>query len=193
VAAIKGGQNHQAPWVDSARQGELEFDEELALLREGQHGEARFGLDAFDGGGALRRRLGAQHEPHVQRMVAPVVVRDLGVGVDLGRHCLVALLGHGHGSQHEQAARALDLEQRAEAREHAALQQGRQPTDDIFLGPAELGGHIGEGAFGQRQVAVQALQQAGIIRRQHRAPPVWRRRPGPWRWAGRGSATGQSA
>ena len=84
------------------------------------------------------------------------------------------------------------LEQRAEAREHAALQQGRQPTDDIVFGPAELRGHVGERPLGQRQVAVQALQQAGVIRRQHQAPPVWRR------WglrlrAGRESAAGRSA
>jgi hypothetical protein len=43
-------------------------------------------------------------------------------------------------------------------------QQQAKPLDHGVLGPAEFRRHIGEGPLGQRQVAVQALDQHDVFR-----------------------------
>ena len=106
--------------------------------------------------------LGGEHEPHVERVLAAVVVRDLGEGIDRLDHPRPLAFGHGHRGQAERAAHALDLVHRPEAREHAIVEKRLQAGDDLHLGEAEHGADIGEGGLGERKLALQRIDQAAI-------------------------------
>src|SRR5678815_3519145 len=68
--------------VQVLRQGQAQLDEEFPLLREGIHLEAAGRLDARAGRRGLARRGGSDDEPHVEGVLAAIVVGDLGQGVD---------------------------------------------------------------------------------------------------------------
>ena len=93
-------------------------------------------------------------------MVAPVVVRHLGQRVDLLRDFRVALIRHLQRRQDELAARALDVVQRAKARQHATAEQASELVDDLRFAHLQLGRDVGKRALAQRQVALQAVDQA---------------------------------
>ena len=141
---------------------QAEFDEVLALLGQGKHRQPGFTLDALDRRVHPLRRFGGEHEPHVEGVLATVVVRDLGQGIDPRGHFVEALLGHAQRREHEAAADALDLEQRTEAGQHAAREQAPQPLDQLLLVEADLGRDGRERPLVEREAAVQPVDQAGV-------------------------------
>ena len=69
------------------------------------------------------RRFGGQHEPHVQLMVARVVVRDLGEGVDLRCRPLEILGRDAQRRQAQATAQVFGVIHRAEAGQYAVIEQ----------------------------------------------------------------------
>ena len=90
---------------------------------------------------------------------ALVSVYDKAGLVDLGRDLGVALFGHLQRGQDVAAARALDVEQRPEAREYALGQELVQALYDALFAPAQLRPNGGKGALIQRKTAVQVVDQ----------------------------------
>ncbi len=124
--------------------------------------QAGGGLDAEDRGFEGGRRCGGEHEPHVQRMLAFVVVRDLGEGVDEGGDALEVGLRHREGCKQQRAAEPLGMKQRPEARQHAPIKQALQPLQYLGLAQAEFGPDRRIRRIDQRQAALQAVDQRAI-------------------------------
>ena len=152
---------------------QAQLHEILFFLGKGVDRQASRVFDACQGLARQRGGLGRHHEPHVQRLLAAVVVRHLGEGIDGSAHGVKTILGHSHGREDELAACAFDLEQRAEAREHTLGEQAVQAFDDLLFGPADVGGDGGERVVHQRKAAVQVVDQPSVFRGEHRRPPAW--------------------
>jgi hypothetical protein len=111
---------------------QLHFDEEFTFLGEGINRQAGIALDAGDRLGNAALRFGRQHKPHVQCVLAAVVVSDLRQRIDQRRHFLVTRFRHSQRGQHEGAAHPFDLEHRAETGQHLVGEQ-RSRTAAIRL------------------------------------------------------------
>jgi len=95
-------------------------------------------------------------------MLAPVVVRHLGKGIHRLRNPVEIRFGHLHRRQDEAAAHALDLEHRAEAREGALVEQALEPREQFRFAQAQRFGRFAVGLIGQRETALQSIDDAAI-------------------------------
>jgi hypothetical protein len=122
---------------------------------------------------ALRRRRG-QHEPHVQLVLAAIVVGHFGEGIDLPGHALEVVLRDPHRRQDKGPAGTFDLEHRTEARQHAALEQRIEPAQDFPRSRPSDFTHLAIGLRNQRKIALQGVDQAAIdfVRRRRGTPPA---------------------
>ena len=120
----------------------------LCDLRDGR-------VNAVDG-------FGGEHEPHVQRVLAAVIVRHFPQGIDLRADRLEARLRHRHRRQHKAPAHALDVIHRPEARQHAPRQHVLEPRQQGCLGHAEAFGHVAVGRIAERETALQGVDDAPV-------------------------------
>jgi hypothetical protein len=141
---------------------ELQADEIFALLWEREHRHAGARFDAtqrlVDGLG----RLGGHDEPHVERMLARIVVRNLRERVHRRRRVLEQFWRHAHRGEREGAAHALDLEQRPEARERAIVQQAIDGRDEVVLGRAERARRVEVRPLAHRKAGLQPVDDRAI-------------------------------
>lgn len=93
-----------------------------------------------------------------------IVVGDLGVRVDGGDHSFNPFGWRMAGAQHEASACALDLVQRADARQHACGKQRAQPLQQFGLGDAEGRCGFGIRMRDQWQAALQRVDDAAVER-----------------------------
>src|SRR5574340_78226 len=114
VAAISA-RSKSVSVVIAALHRQPQADEILALAREREHRQAGLGFDRGEHPVGRRGILGGDDEPHVQRVLAAIVVRNLRVRVDTLGDRVEPVLGNGDRREHQAPARALDLEQRSEA------------------------------------------------------------------------------
>ena len=84
----------------------------FAQLGKRLHRQPGVGLNPGAGAGNAIRLGGGQYKPHVQPVVALVVVRHYRQGVHLFGHFGKMRLGRGQRRQHKGAAHALNLEHR---------------------------------------------------------------------------------
>ena len=106
---------------------------------------------------------GREHEPHVEAMLALVVVRDLGVRVDERRDALEIGRRHAHRAQREGAAQPLGVVHRPEARQHAARREesGFFPRGPILRSPNSLA-TAANGRVAERKAALQAVDDGAV-------------------------------
>ena len=97
---------------------------EFLELREVVQGQARQRLDPCAIVSSSSCSLaGPEHEPHIEGMVAAVIVGDLGQGVDRLRHPVEIRVGHREGREGEASAQALGIEEGAEAAQQTVVEQ----------------------------------------------------------------------
>ncbi len=103
-------------------------------------------------------------------MLARIVVRDLGVGVDSLGDPLVVGLGHRHGGQGRGPAQTLRVVQRTEAAELPAVEQAADPLDQVLLAQPEPLGRLGERPLRDGEAALQGVDDLAVHRVHHAAP-----------------------
>ncbi len=103
-------------------------------------------------------------------MVAGVIVRDLGEGVDDGRDLVEPLLRHAHRRQHEGTAEPLGVEHRPEAGEDAVLEETFESFDELLLAQPELVRHLGERPLGDRDAVLKAVDDVAVDGGDHETP-----------------------
>jgi hypothetical protein len=137
-------------------------EEVLAQLRHRDDLDPGLRRDVGEHGVDLRLGLGRDDEPHVQRVRALVVVRDLAHGAE--RRCdLVEAVGrHLHRAEHVLPAGALDLEERAETREHAVREELLHTRDQVDLVDAHAPRGGPERACGHGESALQLVDDAAV-------------------------------
>ena len=91
-------------------------------------------------------------------------MRHFGKGVDRLNHAFPISLRHAHRSQHKRAAHALNLKHRTETGQHTRIEQALQTGDQILLTDPERCGGFGVGAFTDRKVALQTVDDRAIDR-----------------------------
>ena len=106
-----------------------------------------------------RVRLGRDREPHVELVVAQVVVRDAGVRVDdLGRAPRVLGVDLG-GDEHRLVAERARVEDRRDLADDALLDQLAHAREDRLLLDAEQRGDLGVRARHDPELALHRVQQ----------------------------------
>ncbi|MBK8129339.1 MAG: hypothetical protein IPK53_10620 [bacterium] len=139
---------------------EPRFDEILPFLGKIEHRQAGCRRNAFDGFAHAGGRFGRQHEPHIEGMVTPVVVRDFRKAVDDGRDPVEIRFRHSQRRQGKGAAQPFDLIQRPETGERAIRQQLPQGLQHGILARLQPLGHYRERPLAQRKTALPLVDQA---------------------------------
>ena len=138
-------------------------------------------------------RLGGEHEPQVQLVLALVVVRHLPEGVDGGGDRIEPFGRDPHGGEGDRPAKALGVVHRSETGEHAVCEQAAQPLDeDGFLDAQRLGRHR-ERTLAYRHAVLQRVDD-GAVEIIHGPQPPSPRMRGPGRGGRRcGGSSGRRA
>ena len=109
--------------------------------------------------GNAARLVAGDHEPHIQAVLAPVVMRHAGERVDLFGHLLIAARGNFQRRQRHFAAEPFGIEQRAETAQQASLQQIFDGLDQRGFPGTEAIGNLREGASGQREATLKPVDE----------------------------------
>ena len=172
---------------------ELEPDVVLLQLRHVVDRASGVRRDRFEDRRDRGRRLGGEHEPQVQLVLALVVVRHLLEGVDGGGDRIEPFGRDLHGGEGDRPAKALGVVHRPEAGEHAVREQAAQPPDeDGFLHPQRLGRRR-ERTLAHRHAVLQRVDD-GAVEIIHGPRPPSPRMRGPGRGGRRaGGSSGRRA
>ncbi len=152
--------------VDPAVVGQVQpqADVEFAALGKVVHAQPGVPTDALQ---CLAHRAGLRrrdHEPHVERVLAAVVVRNLRQRVDLFGDCLEARLRHCHGGERLGTTESRGVVERPEAAEHTRLQQVADQAQQAGLVHADLLGRQRKGPLDQREAALECVDQGARLR-----------------------------
>src|SRR5262249_51153568 len=147
-------------------------------LRHGMQFQPGLALDLGNHLRDARLFLGAENEPHVERMHPLVIVGDLGMGVDLSGNRIEALRRNGHRCETHGAPQLFRVPKRTESAQTPIIDELLHSSEEFAFTQAEL--HTGgtKWAARQRKSALHAVDDGplGWINELHRWNPCQYRR-----------------